>query len=287
MYKIIKQFEKEVGVPPPKNFYKTTTGVNIPIYIIDSFHVLTQFVGYAKYANQNSGNVFLRGQSQLFGPKLVPSALRNVEFPQKKMSRYQGFIKESSRMARDLEGMENNKLHPLLQHYGIKTAWLDIVDNLWVALWFGLHDTSSIIINEHEHIHIFEQTSGYAYIFLILADAINEENPGIYKGVKTIVTDLRKACPSFFIRPHAQHGLMIKKTDGIPDDYSDLIIGIAAVQVENGFGWIGHDGLLSIQSLFPPTKYDYGYRLLLEQYKSHSTRDSFIEKYGSIHLVSH
>jgi hypothetical protein len=28
---------------------------------------------------------------------------------------------------------------PLLQHYGLATTWIDLVDNIWVALWFACH----------------------------------------------------------------------------------------------------------------------------------------------------
>lgn len=43
---------------------------------ITSYHQLIQFVGYAKYINGGCGNVYFRGQSDLYKGKLIPSLFR-------------------------------------------------------------------------------------------------------------------------------------------------------------------------------------------------------------------
>lgn len=291
---IIDLFEHEVGVTKPTDYYRLKSGVQIPIYEITSFHLLTQFVGFGKYMNRENGNVYMRGQGDLYRRPgetcdlLIPSVLRATGPSRKRISKYQEHLYKSASLCKNLKGLEKNKLQPLLQHYGIKTAWLDIVDNLWVALWFGLHTFDSIILDGHEHVHITEkQDNEYAYVLLILSDATNECSPGVFLGDNTRVTDLRKACQSIYLRPHAQHALMIRMNKEVAYDYSELIVGIAKIPVKNGFDWIGKNGLLSIQSLFPPTYYDYGFRDLLHEYKAINESKDFIQQFGSIQYISY
>lgn len=138
--KIISDFS---GGDEPYDYYfydKTA----IPIYRINSFHSLTQFVGYAKYINRQNGNVYLRGQNSLYedkitdlygtlkvrllNSKLTPSAFRR-EYSS--VHRAVNQIKHQiGRLATEdtaLCDMEEERLWPLLQHYGIKTNWLDII----------------------------------------------------------------------------------------------------------------------------------------------------------------
>ena len=50
-----------------------------------------------------------------------------------------------------------------------------------------------------------------------------DEKSGVYEGSETKLVDLRKVLPSYFLRPHAQHAYMLRKTENYPEDYSDLI----------------------------------------------------------------
>lgn len=270
------------------NFFSNSRGGIIPIFNITSFHTLTQFVGYGKYINRNFGNVYFRGQTTLYPEGLKPSLLRTQSSPARKISIFLRMQRELAQKSKDFGFYEPQILSPLLQHYGFKTQWLDLVDNLWVAIWFSLHNFDSFNCDGMQHVHISPQDNDtYAYIFLILVDATKEKEglPGVYQGDNTTLVDLRKACPSLFLRPHAQHALMVKKTfSKNVFNYNDLVIGIAKIKTSDGFDWIGRNGLMSIQSLFPPTYYDYGYRMLLEQFK---TSQEFFTEYGSIQLISY
>ena len=182
-------------------------------------------------------------------------------------------------------------MEPLLQHYGIKTYWLDIVDNVWVALWFALHKTTSTIIDNREYIHIYENDANEsAYVFLVGCDATKESQtqPGLYEGSSSVVVDLRKAIPSYFLRPHAQHALMVKKkgAHSLFTDYSDMVIAVAKISVLDGLKWIGQTGLMSVQSLFPPP-YDTGYASLLNEYRNQESYINFIKQFGSIQNISY
>lgn len=308
--RVINSFEHQVKGVTIDEVIDTSNGEHVPVYKIDSFHVLTQFVGYAKYVNREQANVYLRGQTKLYGGRLIPSIFRpsdgksSVSYSER-LPKYRQRVHTALTDNPAFNSIDSDAIVPLLQHYGIKTSWLDIVDNLWVALWFGLHRFDAITLQDHEHIHISEvPQTDYAYLFLLAVDAQNEltrrtkkceiKVPGIYIGEKTCLVGLRKAVPSYYLRPHAQHGLMIHKnsildTKGRPliksdVDYSEFIVGVAKIQASMGLSWIGQNGLLSIQSLFPPTFYDNGYCKLIQNYKVDADA---IPTYGSIQMISY
>lgn len=306
--KIIDSFEKQASGVEHVDEITKHDGTKVPVYLINSFHTLTQFVGYAKYKNRFYGNVYLRGQTLLHSGKLIPSVFRpfggnSIANYSERFHNYNSRKNIALKETPAFDGINKQALEALLQHYGVKTTWLDIVDNLWIALWFGLHNFDSITLQSHEHIHITEAApENYAYIFLLLIDAQQEKEekrkdgpikiPGVYYGESSYLVDLRKAVQSFYLRPHAQHALMIQKKQILTRepleqadiDYSDFIVGIAKIPVSTGLDWIGRNGLLSIQSLFPPTYYDHGYRRLLEYY---SVDPTAIPTYGSIQLISY
>ena len=80
---------------------------------------------------------------------------------------------------------------------------------------------------------------------------------------------MRQALPSIFLRPHAQHGLVIKKKPhhGTVCDYdmSDTVIGILKIRIDRTIQWIGNGQLLSQDNLFPAPAYDHGYDMLLSR----------------------
>lgn len=306
---IIDSFEQQIIGVARDGQIQISTGEEVPVYTIDSFHVLTQFVGYAKYINRQNANVYLRGQTGLYDGHLIPSIYRplsgsgSVNYSER-TPKYMEKVHQALSKSKAFDSIDSRAIVPLLQHYGIKTSWLDVVDNLWVALWFGLHKFHSIILQNHEYIHISEvNPNEYAYLFLIAVDAREElascikdkrvSFPGVYSGETTQLVDLRKAVPSYYLRPHAQHGLMIHKkrinhTHGrllekVDVDYSEFVVGVAKIPAALGFSWIGHTGLLSTQSLFPSAVYDNGYSKLIQYYQVDANS---IPTYGSIQIIS-
>lgn len=178
--KQITDFEGRTSDEVEVEYISTISGV-IPVYSIKSYHSLTQFIGYGKYINNQWGNVYLRGQTSLYNGCLSPSLLRRkiisgesqlvkekaeaatsntVKFSNininHRFSEYKHQINESLNGTQHFTGWNKDIIEPLLQHYGIKTHWIDIVDNIWVALWFALHKTSSTIADGREYIHMFE-----------------------------------------------------------------------------------------------------------------------------------
>jgi hypothetical protein len=77
---------------------------------------------------------------------------------------------------------------------------------------------------------------------------------------------LRIACPSIFLRPHAQHALLFRKKGGLtqrPTDYAAQVRGIIRADLANALAWLGDGKTLGSHSLFPPAFYDNRYQILL------------------------
>lgn len=127
--------------------YKFANGHEAPIFEVDSMHGLNQIIGHAKFTNRNFGQVFYRGQCKLYD-KLLPSLFRGC----KKTSSVTGELKKTinriisdKQLSNDLKvsasgskkALSEIKIEGILQHYGLPTRYLDLVDNHWVALWMG------------------------------------------------------------------------------------------------------------------------------------------------------
>ncbi|WP_425612974.1 FRG domain-containing protein [Xanthomonas rydalmerensis] len=203
---------------------------------------------------------------------MPPTAFRGISTARggsNAINRINGAI---ARFSRPLKATCDYAHEALLQHYGLRTTWIDLVDNIWVALWFACHSAKSVGPSG-EYLHFERRVprsdpSGKAYVLLVAADAVapDSKRPGFYAGPNTELIDLRIAAPSVFVRPHAQHGLLMrKKGDAVrrPFDYSSQIRGILEIELVDALEWLGNSTALSTHSLFPPPSYDLGYGNLL------------------------
>lgn len=236
-------------------------------------HALVQAAGYLKHVCASDGeSIFFRGQSALY-PKLSPTLFRDSIHPSK-----QGFrigllnaaltsVKASTHIFSRFPEFAHE---PLLQHYGFKTTWMDLVDNVWVALWFScFRARSGGTFGKYLHFERrdpLKEIDGYAYIFLIAADS-TAADAGFYVGNSTELIDLRVAAPSIFVRPHAQHGVLfrLRGRGGSfrPTDYSSQVRGIVRIGLADALSWLGDGNMLGVHALFPPPYYDLGYEMLL------------------------
>jgi len=266
---------------------------NLEVFDVSTSHTLIQAAGYLKYnlAKTTGQGVFFRGQTKLY-PSLSPALLRNVkEGPPN--------VRRRALLAELLQGIEadgsalkavgSEYWEPLLQHYGIRTTWLDVVDNIWVALWFACHTAKAIGWPE-EYLHFEKRIPNhrgdeeYAYILLLAsANATSlPGKPGHFRDERSETVDLRVAVPSQFVRPHAQHGLLVRRLSKTGQPVSDnlpLHVGTIRVRLAAALDWLGSASTLTSHCLFPPAYYDYGYRELLAGIKP--SRKSL----GSIHRV--
>ncbi len=251
----------------------TTTPDGQVIFKVRDTHTLIQAAGYLKHVrgSKNSELVCFRGESKLY-PTLPPTAFRGISSHSAVSSAINRINKAIIQFERPLKSTGVYAHEALLQHYGLKTTWVDLVDNIWVALWFACHNALSVG-PAGEHLH-FErrvprtEPTGKAYVLLVAVDAVAPDNacPGFYAGTNTELIDLRIAAPSVFVRPHAQHGLLMRKKGNTvqrPTDYSSQIRGILEIELADALEWLGNSSALSVHSLFPPPTYDNGYRNLL------------------------
>lgn len=169
----------------------------------------------------------------------------------------------------------------VLQHYGYKTTCLDLVDNVWVALWFGFYKyvenkgyssgryATYIPRIARDYECYFSGYTHYQYIILFAIDEkLNVRGEIHDKPKKNYAVDLREALPSIFIRPHAQHAWILKSYNTLMDERSDFannVIGILRFKSNDVKKWLGNSELLSQNMLFPDPVADYGYDALLAE----------------------
>lgn len=203
--------------------------------------------------------------------------------------------KHSDYIANNLHKRNNKyRIEGLLQHYIGKTRFIDVVDNHWVALWMGLHDfiecgeggqfirckkrtvtISRILDTSSRNICTLSdafQSTIYEYVIL-LAMPYSDKVPlwGVTEVDRLVEVDLRKALPSIFIRPHAQHAMLIRKRDIEEDAYdanyydmASQVIGVLRIRTDLADKWLGNGDLVSQANLFPSPSVDAGYNSLLK-----------------------
>lgn len=160
-------------------------------------------------------------------------------------------------------------VEPLLQHYGLKTRWLDVVDNIWVALWFACFRQVSVRRYAH-HVRRSAAGSGassHAYVIVFQTEQLSSTAvPGYRVGPRTRSVDLRYNVPSIYLRPHAQHGALIAPNDVTGDPIGglqDSVAGVVEVDLADAMDWLGDGSMTSAGTLFPSASFDEGYRRLL------------------------
>lgn len=265
--------------------------IGIEVLHVQTPHLLLQVAGYLKHteSDKNKFSVYFRGQSTLY-QNLMPSLYRGASSNGQKSRRDNDLKKYLQKIEDDkavLRAVSEKAREGLLQHYGIRTRFIDVVDNVWVALWFACHKAigsgkSSDYLHFEPRAVQHESAPANAYILLVRTGAIAAAEPGIFEGGGTELIDLRVAVPSQFLRPHAQHGLVVRRAkhnDHLHMDCQDFVVGVIRVSLIDALQWLGDGKLLGIHSLFPPPTYDTGYRELLENAPKPPS------SLGAIHIV--
>lgn len=277
--------------------HKYKCGVEVPVFEIQTIHALNQFIGYVKYCNRDCGLVYYRGEEKLYDT-LLPSLLRGRKKSGPVMTDLKNLMKKYYTDTRfkstigivDVKGKKKTEpiIEGMLQHYGVKTRYVDLVDNHWVALWMG-QNHCECVTHEGTYYHyrqreiplveMMSESSGdskretlFQYVLLVGVPYahITESMLGIQESADYILVDLRQALPSTFLRPHAQHGLVIrKKVHGENSIYNyDMapnVLGILKIRIDRAKEWLGQGLLLSQENLFPSPASDYGYDILIRR----------------------
>ena len=133
---------------------------------------------------------------------------------------------------------------------GIRTPWLDVVDNLYTAIWFAVHDFETrdtlrvAVRSEHE----------WGWISFYVGQ---RQRP---KQSKLVAQDIVGEQSSRHFRPHAQQGLSLamQKDDASgPSKAQDFIdYRIAQIRFPNSKRWKLRGHMFSTRFLFPAPEYD-------------------------------
>lgn len=104
----------------------------------------------------------------------------------------------------DSTGISEDYREALLQHYGLKTTWLDAVDHIQTACWFACNDKEKKEYIPELKTNNIESDVGFIYL-LGVPDEANT-------WAKYI--DLRQK-PSEWLRPHVQQAYAIRLNDAL------------------------------------------------------------------------
>ena len=239
---------------------------NVPIFSVNTMHEFNQLVGYVKYKNASNGTVLYRGQPKDY-MALKPSGNRGrgcvsdeliVTLAEDK--RFQHYLGLDNAEIAGWRKYQEIVISAVLQHYGANTNCMDFVDNHWCALWFGLYRFDSCTRSYIKR----EDTNGTLYIYLYLADTSGSSINGVYIGEDTYTVDLRRALPSFFLRPASQHGWVVYGKDVEKSkDYAENVLCVIEVKVADASDWLGSGDLLTAENFFPDYDIDDGYKVFL------------------------
>lgn len=204
---------------------------------------VARIVGEAKHEEYPS-RVFVRGQVENYG-EMLPSLFRHPKYD---FELLQSAEAEFSRRVAEHLGVARFKvgnLGALLQHYGFRTTWLDVLDNLFVAYWFAAHKVDS---STGGMIKVSRSSNPAGWFFLISPPSKD-----------SITVDIRTEHHPLSTRPHVQHGLSMSVGKSI--DLRDCVV--ATIRTPT-YGCIYGD-LFTERGMFPPSSIDNTLKLLLKR----------------------
>jgi hypothetical protein len=221
---------------------------------LDDAAALARFVAFVKHrADQLGREVFLRGQVDDF-PGMVPGLFRDADDDSCE-ARGRAYDAVLTRIV-ELFGhgrFRRSDLGALLQHYGLRTPWLDLVDNIYTAAWFA---TNRYCRDQRGGGHYSRSAERYGWLYLIATGHQNHS--------RLFCVDLRKHHSSMCLRLHAQHGLSAAtQHDGAPIEHFDYGQHVVArVRIPNDTRFIVSGALASPRFFFPSAHLDESYALL-------------------------
>lgn len=220
---------------------------NRPRLYCDEPAVVARFASHVRQAAKRKwgkeSKVLTRGQTQNY-EGMVPSLFR----PPSDRTSVQDLLDAESefvdRIQSELElrRFERDNLGALLQHYGLRSSWIDLVDNLWVSVWFATHCTRNKSGNTSNY-QLREDNNGWIYFISPQA------GPS-----KPKCLDLRKAHQGLSLRLHTQHGWALKGANNSIDDLNQYVVATVEFPIYEAWHLSGYLG--SEEFLFPPKRLD-------------------------------
>lgn len=207
---------------------------NRPRLYCDEPAIVARF--WSQLRQETTGQLLIRGQTNNH-PRMVPGLFRSAASPADQL-----LAAESSFADAVVEAFpENGRFHrahlpALLQHYGFKTSWLDVVDNLWTAVWFATHSVSE---RQGAVRASPNKKSGWLYF---LQPAANQS------------IDLRRAHQALSLRPHVQAGWSMRGTQESSEDLDQYVIATVEFPFDDRWTLSGYLG--SVGFFFPSAELD-------------------------------
>lgn len=206
---------------------------------IESPQLLAAFIGYLKYQHRKIGRIYFRGERDYY-LNTIPALYRGVitnDIIIKRTNAYNELVNSIPTLFKGYRFKREN-INPLLQHYGIKTNWIDLVDNLYVAIWFSLYKNR----NEFGYIKTFCEKNGNSSL---------------------IISELREKHSSLSLRLHCQHGISVTKRvrnwkiKNI--DFNDYLVSTVEIPNNHSFELIGD--IFKKEYMFPSKDIDNTFKL--------------------------
>jgi hypothetical protein len=223
-----------------------------PYLELDSPLVLARFnaaIRQAVFHNHPSARVYFRGQDKHFD-SMRPSLFRspNDSYPTRSLLAAQRDFSATLAKTSAAKRFQRSNLPALLQHYGVRTSWLDVVDNLYVAAWFATHSRKG-------NAWISKRSGDCGWLYFI-----STEGP---TSCLTVV-DFRDKHHHLSTRPHSQHGVSVTR---FGNHWSNTALGfeefvVATVRLRCGPEWRLRGFMASEQFLFPNASDDNTLKLL-------------------------
>ena len=211
------------------------------------------------YCSGRGQQVFLRGCTKNH-PTSAPSLFRNSSkrsAPYGRIHLWDAYQAALVALRKELEPNSDKSrwrrrnLGSVLQHYGIKTPWLDVVRNLHTAIWFATHELGA---DQKTWRAIPTENHGWISLY----SRRPRERCGSVGSL--VVGDLWGEQSSRHFRPHAQQGLSLAmQEDSVPcptatQDFNQY--RIAQVRIPNTSEWELCGSMFTPAFLFPPDEQD-------------------------------
>jgi len=223
----------------------------LPVLELPLPQLLAGFSSYLKY--HYPGKVYFRGEKHFYR-STIPSLFRDLhgDIMNEIVTRKQAYddLVYSLPSLYKVRRFEED-FRPLLQHYGIKTDWVDLLDNVFVALWFSSNCSKEV----------------FSFV-------------KFFGDAELVVKDLRENHSSLSLRPHCQHGLSATKAvtwDAGNVDFSQNLLAIA--RLPNTPEMKLNDYIFSDEYMFPKEELDDTLKLLKAK-KFQTNLDKIIKRHG-------
>ena len=256
-----------------------------PHLLISNPAILSSFMGYLKFQSRKDHlcDVLIRGQTRDYA-RMLPSIFRGEK------RRFRILLEAQAELSDGIKHLkptifQNEPLEDLFQHYGIKSTGIDVVDNIFIALWFALMEHKCLDANKR--LYTFARSKEeFGWIYFLKVGRINRDETVDNSFPDPFVSDLRRQHSSLSLRLHCQHAYMINSSNqDLIENLDDLSYDkciVATVRIPNSDNFLPQGDLFSINHLFPGPDMDNTYKIFLGP-----KFEALLRKIERIHSLEH